>query len=280
MSLPPPDVPALLRQHHLRPSKGLGQNFLIDEPALAKVIRTAELTPQDVVLEIGAGLGSLTRWLAQSARWVVTVEVDPRLIELLRSILFPFSNVTLLQADILEVDPAKIIPDSDYLVVANIPYYITSAVFRHLLESNRPPRRIVLTVQREVASRICALPGEMSLLALSVQVYGQPMIAASIPAGAFYPPPKVDSAIVRVDLYPSPRIPAEDLGIFFQLIRAGFGQKRKTLRNALRIGYANSKINVEGLLTTAGIDPMRRAETLSLEEWGVLVAAYRLATGN
>jgi 16S rRNA (adenine1518-N6/adenine1519-N6)-dimethyltransferase len=163
-------------------------------------------------------------------------------------------------------------------VVANIPYYITSAVIRHLLESPLKPGRLVLTVQREVAGRITAGPGEMSLLALSVQVYGKPEIVARIPAGAFYPPPKVDSAVVRVDLYPDPLLPDPLLPIFFRLAKAGFSQKRKTLRNALSAGLALPPIEVEALLRSAGVDPMRRAETLSISEWSEL-AEKRSAPG-
>jgi 16S rRNA (adenine1518-N6/adenine1519-N6)-dimethyltransferase len=154
---------------------------------------------------------------------------------------------------------------SDYVVVANIPYYITSAVIRHLLESESKPRRVVLTVQREVAKRICAGPGEMSLLALSVQVYGKPSIEKTIPAAAFYPAPKVDSAVVKIEIYPEPVIPSANLDNFFRLAKAGFGQKRKTLRNSL--GALLGREKAESVLAAAGIDPMRRAETLSLEEW-------------
>jgi 16S rRNA (adenine1518-N6/adenine1519-N6)-dimethyltransferase len=161
-----------------------------------------------------------------------------------------------------------------YLVVANIPYYITSAVIRHLLEARTRPRRLVLTVQREVAQRITAVPGEMSLLALSVQLYGQPQVVAYIPASAFYPSPKVDSAVIRTDLFPAPRIPDASIPTFFRLAKSGFSQKRKTLRNSLSAGLACPPAEAEQLLHAAGIDPQRRAETLSLEEWGRVVAVY------
>jgi 16S rRNA (adenine1518-N6/adenine1519-N6)-dimethyltransferase len=140
-------------------------------------------------------------------------------------------------------------------------------VIRHLLESQPRPRRIVLTIQREVAQRICETPGDMSLMALSVQVYGRPRIAAHIPAGAFFPSPNVDSAVLVIDIYPSPLIPGELLDTFFKLIKAGFGQKRKTLRNSLSAGLAISPASAVELLGRAGIDPQRRAETLSIEEW-------------
>src|SRR6185295_15985876 len=176
----------------------------------------------DTVLEIGPGLGSLTRYLGASAKEVVAVELDSNLLPALQTVLATYPNVRLIQGDILKLSPKDLIAEKDYLVVANIPYYITSAVIRHLLENDPKPRRIVLTVQKEVAERICAKPGDMSLLALSVQVYGKPAIAATIPAEAFYPAPKVDSAVIRVDLYPTPLIPAGLLDRFFRLAKAGF----------------------------------------------------------
>lgn len=265
------DVPGLLRKYGLRPDKGLGQNFLVDPSALEQVVSAADTGPDDTILEIGPGLGGLTRYLASACARVVAVELDNALFPPLQEVLAPFPNVQLHHGDILKLDPADLMPPGPYQVVANIPYYITSPILRHLLESSHSPTRIVLTVQLEVAQRICAQPGDLSLLALSVQVYGQPRIAARIPAGAFYPPPKVDSAVVRVDLYPEPRIPRASLDRFFQLTKAGFSQKRKTLRNSLSSGMGWPKERGEALLAAAGIDPMRRAETLTIEEWGRLV---------
>ena len=268
--IPPLNAAALLKRHGLRPHKGLGQNFLQDPLALEKIVSVAEIQPTDTVLEIGPGLGSLTRYLAASAKEVVAVELDPNLLPPLKAVLSLYQNVRLIHGDILKLAPKDLITKQDYLVVANIPYYITSAVIRHLLESDPKPRRIVLTVQREVAQRICAVPGDMSLLALSVQVYGKPRMVVRIPAGAFFPAPKVDSAVLSVDIYPSPRIKPELLGTFFQLIKAGFSQKRKTLRNSLSSGLHISPAGAADWLTRAGIDPQRRAETLSIEEWEIL----------
>jgi 16S rRNA (adenine1518-N6/adenine1519-N6)-dimethyltransferase len=264
--LPPLDVPALLHQYGLRPRKGLGQNFLQDESALQQIVSAAELGTDDCVLEIGPGLGSLTRPLALAARTVIAVELDRSLFAPLKKVLYPYKNVRLVQGDILELDPSALVDAPGYVVVANIPYYITSAVIRHLLERSPRPRRIVLTVQKEVAARICAAPGDMSLLALSVQVYGKPSIVAHIPAESFYPVPGVDSAVVRMDIYPEPVIPSARLETFFRLAKAGFGQKRKTLRNSLASMLGREA--AESLLAEVGIDPMRRAETLNLEEWG------------
>lgn len=289
MSLSPLDIPGLLKSFGLRPDKNLGQNFLIDTAALQRVVDSADIQSRDAVLEIGSGLGSLTRELSQRASRVVAVELDNRLLPALKYVLADCPNVQVVQGDILKLDPFELMsaglvhkPNEEepgasaervegYLVVANIPYYITSTVIRHLLEAKLKPQRLVLTIQQEVAERICAVPGDMSLLALSVQVYGTPSILTHIPAGAFYPPPQVDSAVVRIDLYPNPLFPPEELAMFFRLAKAGFSQKRKNLRNALTGGMVWSSGEAENLLRMVGIDPTRRAETLSLEEWGRLV---------
>jgi 16S rRNA (adenine1518-N6/adenine1519-N6)-dimethyltransferase len=270
----PGDIPALLHSLGIRPSKGLGQNFIIDEHALKKIVEAGEITPSDAVLEIGAGVGNLTRLLAESARQVVAVELDRKMLAILEKWVVSHPNVRLVAGDILKLDPAQLVTEPDYLVVANIPYYITSSVIRRLLESVNKPKRMVLTVQQEVARRICVAAGEMNLLALSVQVYGAPQIVARIPAGAFYPPPKVDSAVARIDLYPQPVFPQPQIDCFFKLAKAGFGQKRKTLRNALSSGLHLSPAETHQLLETSGISPLRRAETLSLEEWRKLVAVF------
>jgi 16S rRNA (adenine1518-N6/adenine1519-N6)-dimethyltransferase len=273
--IPPLDAARLLKRYGLRPHKGLGQNFLQDPLALEKIVSAAEIRPADTVLEIGPGLGSLTRYLAISAKTVVAVELDPDLLQPLKAVLAPYQNVRLIHGDILKLSPKDLINEKDYFVVANIPYYITSAVIRHLLENEPKPRRIVLTIQKEVAQRICAAPGDMSLLALSVQVYGKPSIAAHIPAGAFFPAPKVDSAVLCVDIYPSPLIKTELMDTFFKLIKAGFSQKRKTLRNSLSSGLHISPTDAAELLTRANVDPQRRAETMSIDEWRTLSELFK-----
>lgn len=273
--VPPLPVAQLLRQAGLHPKKRLGQNFLQDPHILEAIAQSAEIQPTDWVLEIGPGLGSLTRYLANAAQQVVAVEIDDALFQILEQVLAPWDNVQLVRGDILRLSLADLIQVENYLVVANIPYYITSAVIRHLLEAPRHPRRMVLTVQKEVAERICARPGEMNLLALSVQVYGHPSVVLRIPAGAFYPAPKVDSAVVRIDLYRQAYLPDEHLETFFRLIHAGFSQKRKTLRNALAHGLNIDTSHIEHLLLQAGIEPQRRAETLSLEEWRRLTDIWK-----
>lgn len=271
MNIPRLNVIELLKKYGIRPTKGLGQNFLVSEGALEKVARSAEIQPEDTVLEIGPGVGSLTRYLAAAARRVVAVELDAALLPALEEVVEPYQNVEIVHGDILKVNLAESIPEPGYIVVANVPYYITSALLRHLLEADILPARLTLTLQREVAERICSKAGSMSLLALSVQVYGKPKIMAHIPPGAFYPRPKVESSVVRVDLYPESRIPAGDIDIFFLLIKAGFSQKRKTLRNTLSAGMRWTKEQSVEMLQKAEIDPQRRAQTLSIDEWAKLV---------
>jgi 16S rRNA (adenine1518-N6/adenine1519-N6)-dimethyltransferase len=278
----PPPIPTLnaaelLKQYNLRADKRLGQNFLQDPYALQKIANIAEIRPTDTVLEIGPGLGSLTRYLAAAAQKVIAIELDDRLFPALEAVIAPYRNIHIVHGDVLDIEPGELIQQEDYLVVANIPYYITSAVIRHLLESDKKPRRIVLTIQKEVAERICAKAADMSLLALSVQVYGRPQIVAHIPDGAFFPAPKVDSSVLVTDIYPVPRVPMDLLEIFFQLTKAGFSQKRKKLRNSLSAGMRLSTVETEKLLWAADIDPQRRAETLSLEEWGKLSYQYSIS---
>ena len=275
MSLHYLDIFPLLQKYHVQPKKSLGQNFLVDPNGLNKVLQAAQLSPEDTVLEIGAGLGSLTYLLAQQAKYVVAVELDKRLIPPLTEVLAGFENIKIKQGDMLELSPDALLGTARYVVVANIPYYITSALIRHLLEADHKPTRMVLTVQQEVAERILAQDGKMSLLALSVQVYGEPELKARIPAGCFYPPPEVDSAVLSIELYEEPLVPSESLELFFKLAHAGFAQKRKTLRNTLATGMNESPAWAEKLLTAAGVDPQRRAETLSMQEWKQLVEAYQ-----
>jgi 16S rRNA (adenine1518-N6/adenine1519-N6)-dimethyltransferase len=275
IKFPPLDIPLLLRKYGLDPKKGLGQNFLVDENFLEQIVMVAEIQGEDIVLEVGAGAGNLTRWLAQAAQQVVAVEKDVQLIPVIKEVIGTNAKIHLVAGDILELDPGKLMNRNGYIVAANIPYYITSALFRHLLEASCKPKRMVLTIQQEVAQRICANPGELSLLALSVQVYGKPQTMFEIPASAFYPIPRVDSAVLRVELYSQPLIPTELLNDFFRLIKAGFSQKRKMLHNALSAGLAWSKDDADAMLKQSGVDPHRRAQTLSIEDWHRLTENYR-----
>ncbi|HEY4724137.1 MAG TPA: rRNA adenine N-6-methyltransferase family protein, partial [Anaerolineae bacterium] len=298
------DIPRLLKQFGLRPKKSLGQNFLVDEQALAQIVQAAEVNANDTVLEIGPGLGSLTHHLADAARRVIAVEIDRNLIPPLQSTLANRTNVEIIQGDILQLDPAKLVAsrgqlgtgqlvtgqlvisnqptnqpinqltnqpvnqltNPHYKVVANIPYYITSAIIRHLIEAPIRPELLVLTVQLEVAQRIVAQPDDMNLLAVGVQFYGTPRIVGRIKADAFYPSPNVDSAMVRIDLPDTPRVQVNNVDTFFAVAKAGFSQKRKQIHNSLVAGLALRREEVARLLQAAEIDPKRRAETLTLEE--------------
>ncbi len=260
----------LLRQFDLRARKGLGQHFLIDGEVLKRITSAAELTPSDVIVEVGPGLGVLTRELAQKAGRVIAIELDNKLAAALKQTLASFNNVTIINDDVLKIEPKNLITKPGYKVVANLPYYITSPVLRHFLEASAKPQLMILMVQKEVAEAIIAKPGKMSLLSVSVQFYGEPRIISPVPAQCFYPAPKVDSAILRINLYPQPAVAVTDEGSFFDLVRAGFTAPRKQLLNSLAQGLGASKSEILPLLETAGIVPKRRAETLTLEEWARL----------
>lgn len=267
----------LMDMYALTPKKSLGQNFLHDPNALRKIVNTANIHAGDIVLEIGPGTGALTKELAlmHPDATIIAVEIDQRLEPLLLREVGDAPNVRLIFDDILNLDVNALVGDAPFMVVANVPYYISTAIMKHLLEdTQRKPSRLVMTVQYELAERICARPGDMSLLAVSVQFYGQPHIVSKLSGGVFWPRPDVDSAILRIDTFPAPPVPVPDDELFFRVVKAGFSQKRKQLKNAVGGGlHLKSKI-ARGLLEEAGIDPTRRAETLSIEEWGDLTNVY------
>jgi 16S rRNA (adenine1518-N6/adenine1519-N6)-dimethyltransferase len=272
----------LLRHFGLRVRKGLGQHFLVDEEVLGLITSAAELTLTDVVMEIGPGLGVLTRELAGHAGWVVAIELDDKLVTILNQTLARFSNVTIINEDVLRVTPSALLEEQktrfplaiaspfSYKVVANLPYYVTSPVLRHFLEASVKPQIMVVMVQKEVAEAITAGPGRLSLLGVSVQFYGEPVIISHVPARCFYPVPEVDSAILRISLYPQPAMAVADTKSFFKLVRAGFTAPRKQIVNSLVQGLGLPKTEVLLLLEKTGVLPRRRAETLALDEWARL----------
>jgi 16S rRNA (adenine1518-N6/adenine1519-N6)-dimethyltransferase len=282
-------IKALLREWELTPHKELGQNFLVDQRVLGQILAAAEISTADTVLEIGPGLGTLTQALAEQARRVVAVELDRQLLTVLHDRLQAFPNVQVVVGDILALDVPGLLAAEQasgraerdesnpagraYKVVANIPYNITSAVLRHLLEARTRPQLIVLMVQEEVAQRIIAKPGDMSLLSVSVQFYGQPRLIRRVPARAFYPVPKVDSAIIRIDPHSELPLEPKEVELFFAVVRAGFGQRRKQLRNSLLHGLGLSVERIAAALAQAGVDGERRAQTLSIGEWVTLYCA-------
>lgn len=265
MALEPLHIPSLLNRYGIKPQKSLGQNFLADHNALLKIIRDAQITQEDRVLEIGAGLGNLTRLLALNAQHVTAVEIDQHLYPVLESVLRPFDNISLVRGDILAIPLKSLFSEHGYLVVANIPYYITSAVIRHLLEAEVKPARIVLTIQREVAERILNRDEKMSLMSLSVQVYGEARITSHIPARCFYPQPQVDSSVLIIDVYDQPKLSDEGIRRLFDLAHAAFNQKRKMLRNSLKAILGEEHLTT--ILEQSGVDPRQRPETLTLEDW-------------
>lgn len=274
------DVRQILHRYGLEPRRELGQHFLVDAGALARIVAAAELTADDAVLEIGAGVGNLTRLLAASAGRVVAVEIDRRFLPVLEAELADRPNVRLVMGDILALDPSELMERGPYKVVANLPYAITSAVLRHLLEARVPPQRMVVTVQREVAERMVARGGRMSLLAVSVQFYGHPQLLFRLRPGIFYPPPEVESAVVRIDSYPRPPVEVTDVNGFFRVVRAGFSQPRKQLINSLAHGLGISSEEAADALRRAGIDPRLRAERLGLEDWARLAGGLTHQTSQ
>ena len=275
------ELRSLLFAHNMRPNKSFGQNFLIDRGVLQEIVQAAEITSDDSILEVGSGTGVLTGELAKRAKRVVAVEIERDMLELLAETTQPYSNVELVARNLLFLDPVEFFGSSAYKLVANLPYYITAPTFRHFLESANPPRTIVVMVQWEVAQRITASPGDMSLLAVSVQFYGRPSIIARVPASAFYPAPKVDSAILRIDVDAQDAsndramLTREERDSFFRVVQAGFSQRRKQLHNSLTHGLHIKNELVRAWLEQAQIEPSRRAETLSIEEWLRLSALFQ-----
>jgi 16S rRNA (adenine1518-N6/adenine1519-N6)-dimethyltransferase len=265
----------LLASYDLHARKGLGQHFLVDGNILRKIATAAELAPSDTVIEVGPGLGVLTDTLVEQAGKVIAIELDNHLADILKAHFCDSTKFTVINEDVLKVNPLDILAtETDYKVVANLPYYITSAVIRHFLEAPVKPSLMVLMVQKEVAKQITAQPGEMSLLSVSVQLYGKPTIVNKVSARCFYPAPEVDSAILKIEIYPRPKVQTDDIADFFNLVRAGFSANRKQLANSLANGLKVPKNDILPLLEQTGIDPKRRAETLTIDEWGVLYKIF------
>ncbi len=256
--------------YKLNPKKSLGQNFMHDPNTIEKIVSTAELMPDDTVVEIGPGTGELTARLADYARHVMAIEVDERLEPVLEDRFASTSNVYLVFQDVLKTDILSLAGNKEFVVVANVPYYITTAIIQHLLEQPRRPKRIVMTMQYEVAERICAKPGDMTILSNSVQYYGKPEIVSKLNPAVFWPRPNINSAILKIDTYKQPIVTVTDDKLFFRVLKAGFSQKRKQLRNSLSGGLQVKSTVAKEYLDTAGIDSQRRAETLTLEEWALL----------
>jgi 16S rRNA (adenine1518-N6/adenine1519-N6)-dimethyltransferase len=274
---------ALLAQFGLKAKKRLGQHFLVEEDVLDYILSAAELGSQDVVIEVGPGLGMLTSKLGRIAAKVVAVELDPGLVGVLRKRLRLLPNVRIVQGDILRLTPGRLLEEDiealaycqGYKVVANLPYYVTSPVLRHFLEASWKPSLMVVMVQKEVGEAIAATCGRMTLLSVATQFYSRPTIVAHVPRRSFYPAPKVDSIVLRLDVYSKLPIEISDTDGFFDIVASGFSSSRKQLRNSLAQGLGMTSDQVASLLEKAGIEPRRRAESLSLEEWRRVCESFR-----
>lgn len=293
----------LLRKYQIRPSKGLGQHFLIDRGVVKKVIGTAKLNSNDIVFEIGPGLGSLTQELAKKVKKVIAVEKDQKMIEILKETLKDFNNVKIYQGDILKWEAQSMKPEvrsmkkgskralelqtsyfrfpPSYKVVANLPFYLTAPVIRKFLELIEvEPRTMVLVVQKEVGQRICARPPQMSILAVAVQFYAKPEIISYVSKKSFWPQPKVDSAIIRI----TPKLQkisdrgtfaqTQNRDLFFKIVKAGFSQPRKQIVNNLSKMLKSEKETIVFWLRKNNLQPDQRAETLSIQEWIALTKSY------
>lgn len=254
------DLRAALKLAGIKPNKELGQHFLVDRTALDKIIDAARLSKDDTVLEIGPGIGTLTLALVKKANHVIAVERDQRLVSILRS---QFPSADVIEEDFLNYDLSRI---SNYKVVANLPYYVTSKIIQTLLSADPSPSSITVLVQKEVAQRIVAQPGQMSVLAFSVQYYGQPKLVDIVPASSFWPAPEVDSAILNINIRPQPAFKA-DGKLLFKLIKAGFGERRKMLKNSLAGGLQLTTEAVTTWLDESSVSQSVRAQELSLEQW-------------
>ena len=256
-------IKQILEMYGARPNSDLGQNFLIEEKYLDQILDAAAPLEGKKVLEIGPGMGVLTRKLSNAAEEVIAIEIDGRMVSILKTMCLKCTNLTIREIDVRNFDPTNI---GDYKIVANLPYYLTSHIIRKFLEEKNKPEQLVILVQKEVAERICAKPNKMNMLGISVQFYGEPTLVGVVPREAFYPTPQVNSAIVKINLYGTPLFSDVETDKFFRLVKAGFSEKRKQLINSLAtLGYDREAL--EGLLKKSGVDPQRRAETLTMADW-------------
>lgn len=284
----PSTLKAIMAAHGIRPQHRFGQNFLIDSKVLDSIVEACSLGADDLVLEIGPGLGTLTQRLAQTGARVLAIELDRNLVGILQQTLLPvYPNIELIQADAGTVDlrtllAERLSPGRRAKVAANLPYYITTPLIMRLLEEELPLEQIVVMVQKEVADRMTSPPGskEYGALSVAVQYHTEPRVVTRVSKGAFLPAPDVDSAVVSMQLRAEPAVNAPRTG-FFKVVKAAFGQRRKTLLNALAAGLGLDKLKVQDVLQAAGVDPNRRGETLSLQEFAALARIlYREGPGD
>ena len=257
------EIQSLLAEYDLSPNKVLGQNFLIHSRVLEDLIRVAKISSGDTVVEVGGGVGIITEALAETGARIITVEKDKNLIPILKKLAKKYPNIEVVEGDILTFNPSTYnLKPNNYKLLGNPPYYLTGRLFRTFLENPaKRPTSIALVIQTEVARRIMQKPPRMNILALSIQVFGNPILKYIIPRGAFWPPPNVQSALMFIDIYKKPRIPENHIEELFRIAKGAFLHPRKQLKNTLS----------ENTLRSAGIDPQRRPQTLTIEEWGKLM---------
>ncbi|MDS1029721.1 16S rRNA (adenine(1518)-N(6)/adenine(1519)-N(6))-dimethyltransferase RsmA [Bacillota bacterium LX-D] len=278
------NVKKLMQKYNFHTKKSYGQNFLTNEEVLQTIVESAQLDSEDIVVEIGPGLGTLTQFLAANAKKVLAVELDKTLLPVLAETLSDFSNVQVINQDILKIDLDEVVrqeippgQELSYKVVANLPYYITTPIIMHLLEQRYHISSITIMVQLEVAARMAARPGgkDYGALSLAVQYYTEPELITKVPPSSFIPAPEVESAVMKLTLRAKPPVQVADEKLFFSLIKTAFAQRRKTLLNALSHKYTQlPKEKLTALLESCGIDPQRRGETLSLEEYALLTKIF------
>ncbi|UOE76329.1 16S rRNA (adenine(1518)-N(6)/adenine(1519)-N(6))-dimethyltransferase RsmA [Parageobacillus thermoglucosidasius] len=275
----------ILEKYGFSFKKSLGQNFLIDTNILRKIVDVAGLSRETGAIEIGPGIGALTEQLARRAKKVVAFEIDQRLLPILEDTLSPYENVRIIHQDVLKADIRRVIAEeftdaADIMVVANLPYYVTTPIIMKLLTDNLPIRGIVVMLQKEVADRISAQPGtkDYGSLSIAIQYYTEAEKIMTVPRTVFIPQPNVDSAVIRLIKRKQPPVDVDDESFFFQVVRASFAQRRKTILNNLISNLPNGKARkekIERILTENGIDPRRRGETLAMEEFAALSNALR-----
>lgn len=260
----------IISKHNFSPNKFLGQNFLIDRDILSKIIGAADIKEGDNVIEIGPGLGVLTQALLEKGAKVIAIEKDNEIIPVLNENLKEYKNLTIVNEDFLKHDLKKTISDfgdKPYKIVSNIPYYITSPILRKILSLDKKPQEITFLIQREVAERIAAKPGDTSLISVFVQFYGTPSVVEIVKPSSFWPAPKVESAILKIALDKKPALEGEDLKDFWRLVKIGFSSRRKTLANNLIAGYRAKPAVVRELLKGIGFSDKTRAQELSINDW-------------
>lgn len=278
MSDAPPFLPtsrsgwqALLDTLEIRPNKGLGQNFLFEREIVRRLVDTLEVEATDRVLEIGPGLGILTEELLLHANEVVAIEFDRKLAAHLRATFATVDRFHLYEGDALKVNLAEVINQEEpYLVAANLPYSVATAVLRRLLETEHRPARLALMVQKEVAERLVARPPEMTIVGIAAQFYASAKIAFTVPPSVFIPPPRVESAVVLLETHDTLALPVSDHERFFRIVNAGFRHKRKQIANSIADEFDAPKADITDWIVATGIDPMRRAQTLDVAEWVAL----------